>query len=488
MIQPYLRVVPAALGNRLEEALLVAEALGHELDDEQKLALGDITSTTGDKLVAYEAVLSAPRQSGKSLVCEVYAVMYALRGESVLYTGHRADLAGRMFRRLVATLPEAWETEATFSNGREQIEFQSGGRILFKTRSQRVGRGESFHKLIVDEAQMVVADDLDGVRYSLRAMPDVQVLFAGCAPNGRANINCLVWKKLRDRAQSGRSQGLVYLEWSGVVVDGDGDELQAHEMTEELLCDRSRWRATTPNYGARITEERMEAEWESQREDSPESFAIEALNVPIWPDVAYRGTGPVTAAGWEALVDEDSAIASDSEGITTVVVGFDMNGDRGVPVCIAGRRSDRLLHCDYVDTFTGSAAFAALEKLLEREDVDVRALVCDGSPENLGLLKRLKADGTVAPGQTREDGASRLGQQACGRLVDLVNEQLFRHRGQVELLQAVRGAVTKQVGDGWVYGRSKSRSDVSPLLAAAVALLVADTELPLEEPEALQIF
>ncbi len=487
MIPPFIRVVPPALGNRLEEALLVAEALGHELDDEQKLALGDVTSTTGDKLAAYEAVLSAPRQSGKSLVAEVYAVMYALRGESVLYTGHRADLAGRMFRRLVATLPDAWETEATFSNGREQIEFQSGGRILFKTRSQRVGRGESFHKLIIDEAQMVVADDLDGVRYSLRAMPDVQILYAGCAPNGRANINCLVWKRLRDRAQSGRSSGLVYLEWSGIVVDADGDELQAHEMTEDLLCDRSRWRAATPNFGARITEERMEAEWESQREESPESFGIEALNVPIWPDVAYRGTGPITAAPWEALVDEESAIES-RDGVQEVIAGFDMNGDRGVPLCVAGRRPDRILTVDYVDTFTGSAAFTALEALLGRDDVYVRAVVCDGSPENLAMLKRLKANGTLAPGQLREEGASRLGQQACGRLVDLVNEQLFRHRGQPELLQAVRGLVTKQVGDGWVPSRSKSRSDVSPLIAAAVALFVADTELPLVEPAPLQIF
>jgi hypothetical protein len=107
VIRPYLRVLPAALGNRLDEAVLVAEQLGHELDDEQKLALADITSTTGDgKLAAYEAVISAPRQSGKSLVAEVYAVMHALRGERVLFTGHRSDLAGSIFRRLWVTIPE----------------------------------------------------------------------------------------------------------------------------------------------------------------------------------------------------------------------------------------------------------------------------------------------------------------------------------------------------------------------------------------------
>jgi hypothetical protein len=173
VIRPYIRVLPAALGNRLDEAVLVAEQLGHELDDEQKLALGDITSTTGDgKLAAYEAVISAPRQSGKSLVAEVYSVMDALRGEKILYTGHRSDLAGSIFRRLWATIPEDWRVAATFSNGREQLEFPNRGLIAFKTRTPRVGRGDSYDKLIVDEAQAVTEEDLDGVRPTLRTRPD----------------------------------------------------------------------------------------------------------------------------------------------------------------------------------------------------------------------------------------------------------------------------------------------------------------------------
>jgi hypothetical protein len=38
----------------------------------------------------------------------------------------------------------------------------------------------------------------------------------------------------------------------------------------------------------------------------------------------------------------------------------------------------------------------------------------------------------------------------------------------------VHGAVAKPLGDGWAYSRSRSRSDVSPLIAASVALWVAD--------------
>ena len=67
--------------------------------------------------------------------------------------------------------------------------------------------------------------------------------------------------------------------------------------------------------------------------------------------------------------------------------------------------------------------------------------------------------------------------QACGGLVDLVAEETFRHRGQVELENALRGAVVKVIGDSWAYSRSRSRGDVSPVLAAAAALWTADAEL-----------
>ncbi len=40
-----------------------------------------------------------------------------------------------------------------------------------------------------------------------------------------------------------------------------------------------------------------------------------------------------------------------------------------------------------------------------------------------------------------------------------------------------RAAAVKPVGEAWVYSRRHSGGDVSPLLAAAVALHVADVEL-----------
>ncbi len=269
-----------------------------------------------------------------------------------------------------------------------------------------------------------------------------------------------------------------------MVVEA-GEELQAHQMPEALLEDRALWRRATPGFGVRIMEERMASELESM---GAASFAIEALNVPLWPDVAFMGAGPVTAADWEQLLDEASEL-DPAEPIPEVVLSFDMSAQRLVDLCLIGRRADAHLNLDYAGRVEGAtAAMSAIGKIVERDDIDVRAVVCDGSPQNLALLKRLRHDHIIAERQTREEHASRLGQEACGSLIDLVGEGRFRHRGQPEFVEALRGSMAKPVGDdGWVYSRSKSRSNVSPLLAAAVGLHVADMELELAGTNAIKI-
>jgi hypothetical protein len=81
-------------------------------------------------------------------------------------------------------------------------------------------------------------------------------------------------------------------------------------------------------------------------------------------------------------------------------------------------------------------------------------------------------------------GSNQWRERALGQAVDACG------RGEaagVIVAWQVRGAVAKPLGDGWVYSRSKSRSDVAPLMAAAVALHVADAELKPAETAALHI-
>ena len=41
--------------------------------------------------------------------------------------------------------------------------------------------------------------------------------------------------------------------------------------------------------------------------------------------------------------------------------------------------------------------------------------------------------------------------QSCGRLVDCVNERSLRHLGSLDLLNAIRSARTRKLGDRWAW-------------------------------------
>jgi len=206
------------------------------------------------------------------------------------------------------------------------------------------------------------------------------------------------------------------------------------------------------------------------------SFSVEYMTVGIWPDDGSSAGGPVSLDAWRELADEESGVDAE-EPIPELALGFDMSNQRQVSICVVGRRDDGLLHLDFAGRYEGAgAAAAAIVAIYERPDVDVRVIVCDGEPQNMDLLARLRRE-LVPESALRREGAARVGVQSCGALVDLVAEGRFRHRGQWEIEEALRGAVVKTFSDSWAYSRSRSRSDVSPLLAAAAALWVADAEL-----------
>jgi hypothetical protein len=486
MVKPRIRSLPAALGSIGSELADLGARLGYTLDGWQRLALNDMLATNEQgALAAFEAVLLVGRQNGKSLLAELYAVHFAMQGECVMFTGHRADTAKEIFRRLLASLPDELGARPTFTNGKEQVAFPGGGVILFRTRGPRVGRGFTLDKLIVDECQICDREALDASVPALRTRPGAQVLYLGCAPDARTNGNCDVLHELRERAKAGTSESLCYLEWSAGFADAEGSELQAHELSESQLDDEVQWLAASPaTESGRISLERMRVEREAL---DASSFAVEYLTVGVWPDVGV-GAGPVSVDAWMELVDAESELYTGS-GIPEVVIGIDVSPARQVSVSLVGRREDDRWHPDFVGRFEGlAAAVRAIAAIFERDDVDVRFIVADGEPANLDLLARLKQE-YIPERVIATENASRVGPQACGALVDLVNEGRLRHRGQLEIAEAIRGAVVKTFSDSWVYSRSRSRSDVSPLLATAVALWKAEVEIaPVAKQRLVMVF
>lgn len=64
---------------------------------------------------------------------------------------------------------------------------------------------------------------------------------------------------------------------------------------------------------------------------------------------------------------------------------------------------------------------------------------------------------------------------ACEAFGHAFNERRMRHLGDVLLRDAAMGAVKREVGSGWVWDLTNSRSDITPLLAATAALRALET-------------
>ncbi len=483
MIGPRIRCIPPALSTRGPELVALGERLGFTLHPWQILAANDILATVEDgTLAAYEAALVVSRQNGKSLIAELYALLFALEGQAVLYTAQRSDAAKEVFQRLLADMPEELGAEAVRTNGKEEIKFDGGGRIVFRTRGPRVGRAFSFHKLICDEAQHLTQEELDAATPTLRTSKDAQTLYMGTAANGRTNPYARILWDLRVRAREGRGRRLAYLEWSPDCRGPDGVELAADELPEEMLDDPERWLHGTPAMeSGLITLENMQASRESRLGD-PVGFAVEYMNVFVPPDVGGGGGGLVDADDFMALTDPESEIKPAPKGEQQeILIAFDMNEHRLTHLNVVGRREDALLDLSYVGAFEGAArASAAIRKIVDRDDVYLRGIACDGSPQNLDLMRQLERDG-IGKSALLTEHASQEGAAACGHLVDAVAERRFRHRGQLVYLTALRGAVIKSSSDWWVYDRQRSTTDVSPLLSAAVALHAGEGRLSKEQ-------
>jgi hypothetical protein len=92
-------------------------------------------------------------------------------------------------------------------------------------------------------------------------------------------------------------------------------------------------------------------------------------------------------------------------------------------------------------------------------------VVCDATGPAASLLPGLETAGVNVETVTATEHG-----QACGRLVDMVNERTLAHLGSAELRDAIRGAKSRTLGDAWAWSRRNSSVDISPLVAATLAL------------------
>lgn len=454
--RPRLSSFPARRkGSCGRDAVEFAADCGLILDDWQAWCLDGLLSEDEERrLCASLVLLILPRQNGKNSVLEAFElyVLYVLGWRYVLHTAHLQETsAGHMarMRTLIEDVPALDKiTHFYLANGKERIKnLETKGEIRFMTRSKKIGRGGSPGAIIFDEALYLSDEQMQAILPSISAQTmntDAPIIvYTSSAPVAES----AVLHRVRNACGTGKMPSAFYAEWSAPVG------------TDPLDIDA--WYECNPGMGVRISEQWVfETEYAILDRDA---FLIERLGVVAGADAA-----PSELPRWHECFDPRSLI----EG--AYAIGVDVAPDLAwSTVAVAGRRPDGLGHLEIVERLSGTASVVPLlVKLCAAEGLPVWL---DPRSSAAGLAPRLIEAGVKVIEVSSHDYV-----RACEVLRQSVEERLVRHRGGLELNQAVQLAMTRPVGDSWVWARRTSSVDISPLVAVTLAwaAIMADTTTP----------
>jgi hypothetical protein len=443
------------------EAVELAASAGLVLDAPQQLVLEHGMAVREDgKWATFEVALNEPRQNGKGAILEAreLAGLFLVGSRFQIHSAHQVDTSLEAFRRLLGLIEDTPDLDRQVkrvrrTNGQEEIELLNGCRIRFRSRSRGGGRGFSCDDLYLDEAMFLPEFAHGALMPTLSARPNPQVWYMGSAVDQLIHENGVVWARVRERGHAGDDPSLAYFEWS---VDAESPL----DVTDQMAEDHELWAVANPALGIRIGVEHVENELRSM---DPRTFAVERLGVGDWPATDGLYSGVIGMDAWRELEDETSVL------VDPVCLAFDVSPDRRCSIAAAGRNQEGLWHLEIVACRAGTAWLP--EKLADLVAKHQPAVVCCDGYSSESVVPVVDEAGVKVTSMKIGEHA-----QACGRLVDAVSEKTLRHLGHDALTAAVRGAQTRPIGDAWLWSRRNSSVDISPLVAATLALSAAMDE------------
>ena len=436
------------------QVALIAEKLGTPLMPWQRHVVDVALEHDADgRLVYRDVVVTVPRQAGKTTLVTALMVWRALHepGCRIVYTAQDGQAARKKWRDDQVPMLEASALrslyDVRFSNGDESIRWHNGSLHEVLSPTDRAGHGRQIDLAVVDEAFEFEDFRLDqGFSPAMITRRQPQMWIISTAGTARSTYLLSKVERGRDAVRDGLTTGMAYFEWSAAA---DADP-----------ADPATWWSCIPSLGHTVPLEAIEAE---QRSMEPAEFQRAYLNQ--WTSNALASKVP--ARSWEACtVDE-------SPGLVDVVFALDVSPDRefaSVAVCDGAtfELADRRPGTEWV-----------VSRLVELWDrYEPVAVVVDGAGPGSSLVPDLEAAGVRVEVTSHRQMAA-----ACGRFYDAVVNRKVGHTGQVDLDAAVAGAATRKLGDAWAWSRSTSAVDISPLVAATLALWGATTlEREVAEP------
>lgn len=444
------------LGPRVAQ---IAEMLGTPLMPWQRHVVNvayelekHIDSQTGEvshRLAYREVRLTVPRQSGKT------TLMLSAMTHRCVAMGDRQRVAYTAQTGKDARLK--WEDEhvpvlerSKFSqlmqvrrtNGSEAIRWNNGSIWSLLATTESAGHGAQLDLGVIDEAFALQDDRLEqAMKPAMVTRPQPQLWIVSTAGT---NDSLYLNDKIDDgrlRAMSGQTSSVAFFEWS---APDDAD-----------ISDPDVWLSCMPALGITVPIEAIRSDFESMRE--PE-FRRAYLN---------QRQDRSASAPWQVIAEDDWLACVDrrSRIDDQPTLALDVTPSRSMSsLCAAGLRADGKPHVEVVGNRPGTSWvfdwFAADDRADRYRNVIIDPVGAAGSLS--GDLRRLGLN-------VIEIGPRQL-VLGCGKFFDLTKTHELRHIDQVPLTAALAGAKRRPLGDAWAWHRRDTTVDVSPLVAATLAL------------------
>lgn len=418
---------------------------GLHLDPWQQYVMrGALSERADGKWAAFEVGLIVSRQNGKGSIIEAreLAGLFLLKEQLILHSAHEFKTCAEGFRRLLFLIENTPDLSrrvkrVTRSHGDEGIELKTGQRIRFVARTGGSGRGFSGDLIILDEAMILGSDSVGALLPTLSARPNPQVWYTSSA--GMESSTQLA--RLVRRGRAGGDSSLAYFEWSA----GDDDP---HDEPET-------WAKANPALGLRISQEHIAREMAAMEFTE---FARERLGIGTYPAEGGDLWSVIDEETWLGLADQSSEL------LDPVTFAIDVAPDRSMAtIAAAGTRADGKGHIEIVDHDAGTGWVVGRIQELHKRWRPKAIGIDPGGPAG-SLVASLESAGVELYKIATRDLA-----QACGGFYDAATSDGFRHRGQLELSAAVRGARKRGLGDAWAWSRRDASVNLSPLVAGTIA-------------------
>lgn len=425
-----------------DAAVTLARRAGLDLDPWQAEIITESSRMNGDTWAAFENVVLAPRQNGKSFLVAARVLAGALLyGEKlILYSAHEYRTAQEVWRTLRELCEDSDFIRPVVKSiargaGRETIEFINGARFKLIARTKTSGRGMSPDCLLLDEAFSIDPDSMASVLPSLSARPNPQVYYLSSAGTWQSTV-------LLDLRKRGHvaAERLSYWEW--------------HAEQDDDHADPAVWAKANPAFGHRLSHNAVSRERASM---SKRSFARERLG--IW-----------TESFAETVLDSDRVyqltVPAPPPPIDgrTIGWGVDVSSDRASSAICASFESDGQPVVVLVDARPGAGWVPG--RLAELHAAYGLSDVCyDSHGGILDVMDRVEREYEIptSPLKFTQYPA------ACAALTQAVFDGTVRFGHAPPLLSDCTGATSRPMTNGWVWDR-RGLTPPTHLIAGTCAL------------------